>query len=301
MDRPTAMKVFVEVVGQKSQTAAADRLDMSRAMVTRYLSVLEDWLGARLMHRSTRRFSLTPAGEACLAQCQQVLEQIDSLEAETRKGQIEPNGLLRITATSWLWHTHLSEAILAYLERFPKVKVEVLLGDKRVNLVEDRIDLAIRITNDLDRTVIARKLTVCQTIICASPSYLKKHGTPLTLWDLADHNCLTHASAAKHEWPFVSDSETHKVEVNGNLCTNEAAVLLDGALSGVGIAKLPFFLVADHLNDGRLVHLLSHCKAHEMGIYGIYTSRRFVPPALRALLNFLILHFEKRQHFYDDF
>ncbi|WP_211400545.1 LysR family transcriptional regulator [Agrobacterium tumefaciens] len=291
------MKVFVEVVAQKSQTAAAEHLNISRAMVTRYLSELEDWLGTRLMHRSTRRFGLTPAGEACLLQCQQVLEQIESLEADTRKGQTEPCGLLRIAATTWLWHTHLSEALTAYLTQFPNVKIELLLGDRRVNLVEDRIDLAIRITNDLDPTVIARKLTVCQTVISASPAYLQKNGTPLELADLAHHNCLTHISAAKSEWPFILDGEMYKVEVSGNLCTNEAAVLLGGALNGVGIAKLPLFLVEDYLNDGKLVQLLPRYKAHEMGIYGIYVSRRFISPALRTLLDFLILHFERRRPF----
>ncbi|MDR9837801.1 LysR family transcriptional regulator [Herbaspirillum huttiense] len=293
MDRITAMKVFVEVVTHKSQSAAADRLDMSRSTVTRYLWGLETWLGARLMHRTTRRFALTPAGEACLQHCQTVLEQLSTLEADTNKDNKEPSGLLRITATTWLWQTHLRNALSVFMQRYPKVKLDLLLGEQRVNLVEERIDLAIRITGELDPGLITKKLGICETVICASRAYLEKHTTPRQVSDLANHNCFTHSFSAKSEWTFTQKSNTQRVHVGGTLRTNEALVLMDAALEGLGVAKLPFYLVEPHLREGRLVQLLQEYKPHEMGIYGIYTSRQFMSTALRTLLDFLASYFEK--------
>ncbi|WP_320110001.1 LysR family transcriptional regulator [Pseudomonas sp. B21-056] len=288
------MKVFVAVVTHKSQTAAAERLDISRAMVTRYLAELETWLGARLMHRTTRRFGLTPVGEACLLQCQELLQRIEQLEVDSRRDETEPSGLIRITASTWLWQTHLSTALTAYMQRYPNVRIDLLLGEQRVNLVEERIDLAIRITSDLDPGLIAKKLADCQTVICVSPAYLERHGTPLQLVDLSSHNCLTHAFSAKNEWKFRHLQNIHSVLVSGNLSTNEAVVLMDASLKGLGIAKLPLYLVAQHLKNGTLVQLLPGYRAHEMGIYAIYTSRQFMSTALRTMLDFVSAHFEKQ-------
>ena len=293
MDRITAMKVFVEVVTHKSQTAAADRLDMSRAMVTRYLAELETWLGARLMHRSTRRFSLTPAGEACLQHCQQVLQQVEELEADARKDETEPSGLVRITTAMSFGQKHLAAAVAAYLQRYPHVKIDLLLVDRRVNLVEERIDLAIRITNDLDPSLIARKLGVCESVICAAPAYLQQHGTPAQLEELSGHNCLTHSFVGKSEWRFLHQQDMRSVQVSGNLSANEAAVLMEAALQGLGIAMQPLYLVAPHLKNGTLVQLLPDYKPHEMGIYGVYTSRQFMPAAMRTLLDFLAAYFDE--------
>ncbi|MFJ5401115.1 LysR family transcriptional regulator [Pectobacterium sp. 21LCBS03] len=297
MDRITAMKVFVTVVAHKSQTAAAERLDMSRAMVTRYLAELESWLGARLMHRTTRRFGLTPTGEACLLQCKEVLNRVELLEAESKVDETEPNGLLRITASSWLWQTHLSSALTAYMARYPAVKIDLILGEQRLNLVEDSIDLAIRITSDLEPGLIAKKFATCHTVICASAAYLTQNGTPEHPSDLTAHNCLTHVYSTKFEWQFRHQSELYSVPINGSLSTNEGNVLMDVALQGIGIAKLPLYLAAPHLENGSLIHLLPDYKSHEMGIYGVYTSRQFMSKALRALLDFLSAYFDmpKRQ------
>ena len=292
MDRITAMKVFVEIVTHKSQSAAADRLDMSRPTVTRYLWGLEEWLGVRLMHRTTRRFALTPAGEACLAHCQAVLEQLEALKTDTSNDKTEPSGLLRITATTWLWQTHLRSALTAFMRRYPQVKFDLLLGEQRVNLIEERIDLAVRITNDLDPGLIAKKLGTCQTIICASPKYLESRGVPKKVLDLSSHNCFTHYFSAKTDWNFVSKRGEQSVRVSGSLRTNEASVLMDAALHGFGIAKLPQYLVAPHLKDGSLVQLLTDYKSNEMGIYGVYASRQYMSNALRTLLDFLANHFD---------
>ncbi len=292
MDRIIAMKVFVAVVTYKSQTAAAERLDMSRAMVTRYLADLENWLGARLMHRTTRRFGLTPAGEACLRHSKEVLSRIELLEAESKTDETEPSGLLRITASNWLWQTHLFTALTAYMQRYPSVKIDLILGEQRLNLVEESIDLAIRITSDLEPGLIAKKFAHCHTAICASNEYLRQHGIPLHPSELSAHNCLTHVNSTKFEWQFRNNFELFSVPVTGNFSTNEGAVLRDAALQGIGIAKLPLYLAAPHLENGSLIRLLPDYKPHEMGIYGVYTSRQFMSKALRTLLDFMSNYFD---------
>lgn len=294
MDKITAMKVFVEVVNQQSQTAAAEKLDMSRAMVTRYLTEIESWLGTRLLHRTTRRLSLTPAGEKTLSYCQSVLHQVNALESDALSGHEEPSGLLRLSAPVSIGQTYFSGAIAAFLNHYPKVKVDLQLVDYRVNLVEERIDLALRITNDLDPSLIARKLGDCHSVVCASPAYLAKHGLPSTLSELSTHNCLTHSYVGKSEWVFFKNGQPETVEVSGNLSANEVTVLMQAAMNGNGIAMLPKSLAFPNLNKGELVQVLPDYAPFVMGIYAVYSSRQFMPTSLRCLLDFLVEYFGSR-------
>ncbi|MDR3412015.1 MAG: LysR family transcriptional regulator [Formivibrio sp.] len=288
MDRITAMRVFVEVVDTGSQTAAADKLDMSRAMVTRYLAELEQWLGERLLHRTTRRLSLTDAGQDCLLRCRQVLEQVGDLENSAGLRSAEPKGLIRITAVMSFGQLYLAPAIAAYVARYPQVQVDMQLLDRTVNLVEERIDLAIRISNDLDPSLVARRLAPCKSVICATPAYLEKNGTPQVLEDLAHHNCLTYAHFSKSQWRFVRDGRQESVQVSGNISANEASTLRAVALAGAGISMQPTYLAAPLLRSGALVAVLPQWQPLEMSIYGVYASRRYIPPTLRTLLDFLV-------------
>lgn len=287
MDRLTAMRVFVEVVDSGSQTAAAEKLDMSRAMVTRYLAELEQWLGERLLHRTTRRLSLTDAGQDCLLRCRQVLEQVFDLESSAGVRNAEPKGLIRVTSSMSFGRLHLAPAIAEYVARYPQVQVDMQLLDRTVNLVEERIDLAIRTSNDLDPSLVARKLAPCKSVICATPAYLEKHGMPQTLEDLARHNCLTYAHFGKSQWRFTRNGQPESVQVGGNISANEVSTLLEVTLAGAGISMQPTYLAAPLLRAGALVAVLSQWQPVEMGIYGVYASRRYLPPALRTLLDFL--------------
>lgn len=287
MDRLTAMRVFVEVVDSGSQTAAADKLELSRAMVSRYLAELEHWLGERLLHRSTRRLSLTDAGQECLQRCRQVLEQVGDLENSAGLRHTQPKGLIRITAVMSFGRMYLAPAVAEYVARYPDVHVDMLLLDRTVNLVEERIDLAIRISNDLDPALFARKLAVCRSVICAAPAYLQRHGVPQTLEDLSRHNCLTYTHFGKSEWRFMRDGQPYSVQVGGNISANEVACLLEVALAGAGVAMMPTYLVAPLIRSGQLQVLLPEWQALELGIYGVYASRRYIPQTLRTLLDFL--------------
>ncbi|MCU6499356.1 LysR family transcriptional regulator [Rugamonas sp. A1-17] len=289
MDRITAAQVFVSIAERGSMIAAAEALDMSRAMVTRYLAEMEEWAGARLLHRSTRRLSLTDAGDVTLARCRRMLELAEAMEVSTGADADTPQGLLRITSSQSLAQAALAIAVTAFLKRYPRTSVDLQMNNRAVNLVEQRIDLALRITNALEPNLIARQLGQCDSVVCAAPSYLAERGTPLRAEDLAAHNCLTYTYFGKSLWQFTDrDGEAVSVPVSGNLSANEDLILLKAAEEGAGIALQPLYSAAPLIADGRLVALLPDFVPQRMGIYGIYTSRQHMSPALRAMLDFLL-------------
>ena len=288
MDRLTATRVFVEVVERGSQTAAADALEMSRAMVSRYLGELETWVGARLLHRTTRKLSLTGAGEQLLGQCREMLAMADAMQSVSRADEAAPRGTLRIACSQSLAQAWLVHALDDFTRLYPQVSVDLLVGSPAVNLVEARIDLALRITNQLDPNLIARQLAVCRSVVCATPAYLARHGTPQRPEDLAQHNCLSYAYFGRSIWEFSRAGEPHAVAVSGNLSANESMVLLEAVLADIGISLQPRYSVGAHLRSGALVQLLPDYEPQQLGIHALYGTRRQMPPALRALLDFLI-------------
>jgi len=288
MDRLTATRVFVEVVERGSQTAAADALDMSRAMVSRYLSELENWVGARLLHRTTRKLSLTGAGEQLLEQCREMLAMAEAMQSVSQPADAAPRGSLRIACSQSLAQAWLVHALGDFIALYPQVSVDLLVGSEAVNLVEARIDLALRITNQLDPNLIARQLAVCRSVVCATPAYLQQHGTPQHPEDLALHNCLSYAYFGRSIWEFQRDGEQHAVAVAGNLSANESMVLLEATLADAGISLQPRYSVRAQLRSGALVQLLPEYQPQQLGIHALYGTRRQMPPALRALLDFLI-------------
>jgi DNA-binding transcriptional LysR family regulator len=291
MDRLTAMQVFVTVVEQESQTAAADRLDLSRPVVSRYLAQLEQWVGARLLHRTTRKLSLTAAGEQTLARCRQVLALTADMAIFVAPQHDAPQGVLRLTASTSFGQAQLAQLVTRYVERYPGVVVDMLLLDRAVNLVEERIDLAIRITNDLDPNLLARRLTVCRSVLCAAPAYLHAHGAPASVADLALHSCLTHSYFGKSLWQFDCAGQPQSVAVSGGVSSNEASSLLQVALSGAGIALLPTYLAATYVKSGQLRALLPEARPRELTIYALYSSARHVSAPLRTMLDFLAQQF----------
>lgn len=293
MDRITAAQVFVTIVECGSLIGAADRLDMSRSMVTRYLAEMEDWVGARLLHRTTRRLGLSAAGEATLARCRQMLEMAGQMPSVQDKTQDTPHGMLRIACAQSLAQVEIVPAVAEYLRRYPRTAVDLLIGDKAVNLVEERIDLAIRITNQLDPNLIARPLGDCPSVICASPVYLCERGVPRTVDDLAQHNCLTFSYFGKSLWTFERDQIPVSVPVSGNLSANEPSVLLTAAVEGVGVALQPTYAAAPLIRRGDLVSLLTDYRPQGLGIYAIYSSRQHLSATLRTLLDFLVHWFAR--------
>ncbi|WP_124370005.1 MULTISPECIES: LysR family transcriptional regulator [unclassified Pseudomonas] len=291
MDRLQAMRVFVSVVDLGSQSAAADHLDLSRPVVSRYLAELEDWVGARLLHRTTRKLSLTAAGSETLPRCRQLLELCADMQAAVSEPDETPRGLLRLSVSTSFGQAQLGAAIAEYVKRYPLVTVDLQMLDRTVNLVDERIDLAIRTSNDLDPNLIARRLTVCRSVVCATPAYLQVHPAPQKVEDLARHNCLTHSYFGKNLWHFEENGEHVSVPVHGNITANEASTLLRVTLAGAGVAMLPSYQAGDLIRSGELVRLLPGAEPRQMNIYAVYASRKHMPSALRSLLDFLVLRF----------
>ena len=295
MDRMTAMTVFVEVVERGSLTAAAEALDMSRAMVTRYLAEVERWLGARLLHRTTRRISLTGPGEAALLRFRQMLAIGEELHGELATDNPEPHGVLRVTASVSFGQSHLAAAVAAFVQRYPLTRVELLLVDRMVNLVEERVDVAVRISRAIDPNLIARPLAQCHSVLCASPSYLAAHGAPATADALTAHNCLTHHYVGKSVWQLQRDGRTVSVAVGGNISANEASLLVEAVRAGAGIAMLPMYQIGPLLASGELVQVLPEYELEAMGLYAVYASRRQLPAVMRSFLDFLVERFASEE------
>lgn len=291
MDRLTAMRVFVTVVDLGSQSAAADHLDMSRPVISRYLADLENWVGARLMQRTTRKLSLTAAGNEVLPRCRQMLELAGDLQAVVSAPDEAPRGELRISVSTSFGQAQLVDAVTEYVRRYPLVKVDLQMLDRTVNLVDERIDLAIRTSNDIDPNLIARRLSVCHSVICASPDYLRRHPTPGRVEELSGHNCLTHSYFGRSLWHFEVDGENVAVPVHGNISANEALTLQQATLAGAGIAMLPTYLAAEKLRSGELIRLLPDARPMTLSLNAVYTSRKHMPATLRSMLDFLAERF----------
>jgi DNA-binding transcriptional LysR family regulator len=287
MDRLAAMRVFVEVAGTGSFSAAADKLDMSRSMVTRYVAELEEWLGARLLQRTTRSVTLTDAGEHCLRRSQQMLSLMEDVEQETSRVDGALRGQLRITCSMSFAYAQMAAAIVDFLKLYPQLKIDLDASEGALNLVEARIDLAIRISAEPDPALIGRVLAPCTSVLVASPTYLASQGVPQSPADLAAHRCLTYANFGKSVWTLSRGVERVKVDVSSHLSANEATALLRAALAGGGLALQPTYLANPHLADGSLQQVLPDWTLPDMAIYALYTSRRHLSPAVRALLDFL--------------
>lgn len=296
MDKLKASEVFVTIVKQGSMIKAADFLGMSRAMVTRYLTEMEEWAGVRLLHRTTRQQSLTSVGELVFQQSLQLLEVAERIPANIPKESHKLSGLVRITSSQSLANSILSVAIAEFMQQYPLIAVDLQITNQTVNLIEERIDIALRITNHLEPNLIARPLATCHSIVCASHEYLAKNGTPQTPNDLAHFQCLTYRFFGRSLWDFKQGNTHYSVPVGGNLSANESVVLLQATLKGAGISLQPYYSVKPYLGSGELLQILADYQAQPMGIYAVLASRQNMPAAVRALLDFLVTWFSSSPH-----
>jgi DNA-binding transcriptional LysR family regulator len=291
MDRLTAMQVFVEVAKSGSFSATADKLEMSRAMVTRYVAELEQWLGARLLQRTTRSVTLTGAGENCLRRSQQMLALMENVEEESSSHGNALRGQLRITCSMSFAYAQMAAAVVDFLKQHPQLKIDLNASEGALNLIESRIDMAIRISAEPDPSLIGRILAPCHSVLVASPAYLAQHGVPQTPADLATHRCLSYANFGKSVWTLQRGAETSEVRVASHFSANEATALLWAARASGGIALQPTYQANMHLRDGSLQLVLPDWTLPDMAIYALYPSRKHLSPAVRALLDYLVDRF----------
>jgi DNA-binding transcriptional LysR family regulator len=296
MDRFLEMETFVRVVDAGSFVHAAEPLGLSKAAVSRHLAALEARLGVRLLNRTTRRISLTDEGALFYARCVDLLGNVESAESEITSRAGEAAGLLRISAPVSFGILHLSDAWAAFKARHPKVTFNITLTDRVVDLVEEGLDLAIRINRLRDSTLVSRRLAETRVVACASPRYLKRHGTPKHPGELTGHAIIAYSLwSMQDEWEFEGPEGRVAVRTVPCIRTNSGDTCRACALAHEGIILQPTFLVGEDLAEGRLVELFPQYRAATLGVYAVYGSRMHLATKVRVMIDFLAKRFEKRR------
>lgn len=289
MDLLSSMKMFVAVVDGKSFASAAANLDVSRAMVSKQVQKLEEHLGTRLMNRTTRRLSITETGRAFYERSVQILGDVD--EAEQIAGQMTrmPQGVLRITIPLSYGQHRLAAILGAYTQAYPLVQLDIALSDRKADLVEEGFDVAIRIGALPQSDLIARKLGVVRSIVCASPAYLARHGTPHSPAELGAHACLGYSlTGSGADWRLEGPGGAVVIPITGPIKADNGDIITLAAVAGAGIAFQPHFIVETELAAGRLLHLLPEWQSAEMGVYAVYPSRKHLSAKVRTFVDFLV-------------
>jgi len=288
MDVIDGMRTFVAVGQAGSFARAAERLGISRALTSKYVGQLEERLGTRLLNRTTRSVTLTEIGRNYLDRCVGLLEDFDDLESSAKRQQTVPRGRIRITAPATFGELFLSDAVADFTDHYPEITVDLSLADRYVNVVEEGFDLAIRIGELRDSSLIARRLTASRLTVCASPDYLRQHGKPVHPSDLTHHNCIFDSNLREGErWPFVIEGKRVLLPVASRIHINSARAIRGILLQGRGIGYCPAFLVGDDLRAGRLVRLLSEYETTGIGVYALYPHSRHVSTKVRVMIDFL--------------
>ena len=295
LDRLLAMTVFVKVVEQGSFARAAERLHMSTSAVSRHVAELEAHLDTRLLNRTTRRISQTESGQAYFERALHLLADLEETEAVVSSSTVTPRGTIRLTCSTSFGVPHLAPAIGAFQARYPDVRFDISASSRFVDLVEEGLDLAIRIGDLGNPNLIARKIGSMRLITCASPEYLKRKGTPKHPDDLAKHNCFTYEYAPeKNQWRFQDRQKNEiKVRIDGSVHANNGEMLAAIAVAGAGIALEPDFIVEPLLESGALVEILKSFRPVPYNIYAVYPSRRHLSAKVRTFVDFLATRFAK--------
>lgn len=287
MDRLTAMQTFVRVAEAGSFTAVADQMNVARSAVTRQIAALESHLGVKLIARSTRRLSLTSAGSAYLEQCRDILDRIGEAEGNLAGEGQTLRGDIRASVPMTFGLLHLTPLIMEFSLSHPEIHIDLDFNDRRVNLIEEGMDFALRITERLAETTVARRLTTCRLVVVASPDYLRRHGEPKHPDELTQHACLAYSLTSRSSWPFIIDGVSHWVEIRGPIAANSGSALQEAAVQGMGILHGPTFIAAEAIRRGQLVPILKNFQTPVLDMFAVFPGNRFVPQRVRAFVDFL--------------
>jgi DNA-binding transcriptional LysR family regulator len=282
------MNAFVRVAERGSFAAAAEDLSLTPSALSKLVTRIEDRLGVRLLTRTTRKLALTAEGELFVARSREILASIEAAEAEVTAASEQPRGHLRVSVGTAITKQILGPALPIFLERYPDITVELHVSDRQADLVAEQIDVAIRSGALGDSTLVARKIAEAKRVICASPAYLRKHGSPQVPADLLQHNCLTLPGPAWSRWPFHTHEGINRLEVSGSFTSDNADLLLDVAVAGLGIARLADFMVDRAVQRGDLVPLLMDSHVPEsFPMHALTVPGRHRAPRIRAFIDFV--------------
>ena len=281
--------VFVQVVKSGSFTDAAEHLKLSKSAVSKFVTRLEKHLGARLLNRTTRKLSLTEAGEVFYERSCRGLEEIEEAGADVSRLQGAPRGTLRINAPMSFGILHLAPAIAEFQTAYPDLNIDMSLDDRKLDLVDGGFDLAVRITNRADSSLVARKLAQCRHVVCASPDYLSRRSAPTEPAQLHEHDVISYKyQASMAEWDFVSpDGEQFSVAIRSTIEINNSLAIREALLVGAGIARTPTFIVGKDIKEGRLVAIFPEYRVPEVSLYLVYPHRQNLSPKVRAFVDFM--------------
>jgi DNA-binding transcriptional LysR family regulator len=281
------MRIFVATVDARNFTTAANRLSLSKQFVSRRVMALEDALGVRLLIRNTRKLAVTDLGQEFYERARRILAEVTDAEQAMSLQRATPHGLLRVSAPMSFGMVHLSPLVSQFLKKHPDVRFDMELSDRTVDVVGEGFDMAIRIGTLADSTLIAQKLAEVRMVACASPQYLRRRGTPAAPADLERHACLLYGHGGPTSWEFVLDGVSKAVEVHGPLRANNGELIRDAAMAGLGIARLPDFIVAAGIKAGQLVGVLEPFLPHASALYAVYPQHRQTSTTIQAFTAFL--------------
>jgi len=297
MDKLNSIRAFTKVVQHSSFVAAARDLRLSRSAVSKHVMELEQELGVQLLSRTTRSVTATENGQAYYERCLAILSDLEEADLSATRLQAEVRGLLRINAPMSFGTLHLARAVADFMEKYPDLRIQLLLSDQQVDPVQEGFDVTLRIADLPSSSMIARRIAPARRAICASPSYLARHGTPKHPDDLRGHACLTYGHLATgNQWKLTGPDGDHWIAIPWTLCTNNAEVLRDAAVQGRGIALLPTFIAGADFQQGRLATILPGYQAPEISIYAIYPETRHLSLKVRVFIDFLVERFGGRPY-----
>jgi DNA-binding transcriptional LysR family regulator len=280
----SGMLIFSQVVQEGSFSAAARRLGISKASVSREISALERRLGAQLLRRTTRQMSLTEVGEVFHERCKRVLEEAEAAERSVSRLQAAPQGVIRLAVPMSLGHLQIAPRLPRFFARYPEVQVDLDVTDRVIDLVHEKMDLSVRVRRPREGSYVMRKLCPIRALVCASPEYLEARGAPSQPTDLREHDCLGYHGPLE-TWPF---STGESIETRGSLRADNADALRRAALAGLGVVYPPPFVVGDDLRAGRLRALLTQHTRVQTNCYAVYPESRHISPKVRAMLDWLV-------------
>lgn len=288
MDQLSAMRAFVRVVQTGSFSATGREMNTSQTTISKKVAALEKKIGVKLLARSSRDHALTPAGTKYYQTCVDILGELDEAEAEARSEVASPQGTIRISAPVAFGRILLAPIMSEFFQRYPDIKVDLQLSDQHTDLISDGIDVALRAKQLEDSTLIARHLFDNPMLVLAAPSYLQQHGEPKNPEDLKQHNCLVYSRMKDiNVWSFTKQNQKHAVAVNGNFQSDNGDVLLEVALTGMGIVILPIWMVEHHLKEGQLTQLMNDYTGQNLPFNAVYLQSRYTPLKVRCLIDFL--------------